>query len=312
MPSDEHLFACSPEIEHFIDVASTDRYVSLPDSWCVAIADVVNSTKAIAAGRYRDVNAVGVATIVAARNAASPTALPFSFGGDGATVLFPSSVRSNIESALRGVRRLCHEVFNMELRAGVVRVADLRQAGHEVRVARHRLSPYVTLPALAGSGISAAEQWIKERHHAVVSILDDAGPVDADLSGFECRWQPVQSERGSMLALIVQAIQGTADQQTPVYRSIIRKLDSLVGNGICCPLRESSLKLLAPAASFTQEAGIRSGRKRGARRITAEIEVRAMTSMGNLLLTTGLSARGFDGKLYRQQLVANSDYRKFG
>ena len=44
-------------------------YKPVPENWLIAIGDVVGSTPAIAAGRYKDVNLAGAATIAAIQNA---------------------------------------------------------------------------------------------------------------------------------------------------------------------------------------------------------------------------------------------------
>ena len=44
-------------------------------------------------GRYKDVNTIGVASIVAIKNAMKNELFPFVFGGDGATALIPASKR---------------------------------------------------------------------------------------------------------------------------------------------------------------------------------------------------------------------------
>lgn len=51
------------------------------------VTDVRGSTGAIEDGRYRDVDALGVASIIALCNALPELDLPYVFGGDGATLL---------------------------------------------------------------------------------------------------------------------------------------------------------------------------------------------------------------------------------
>ena len=61
------------------------QYTPLPDDWTVGIADVVQSTKAIAEKRYKAVNMAGAAVIAALTNALGGREFPFVFGGDGAS-----------------------------------------------------------------------------------------------------------------------------------------------------------------------------------------------------------------------------------
>ena len=65
----------------------------------VGVADIVQSTKAIAENRYKAVNMAGAAVIVAITNALAGRDFPFVFGGDGA-----SFAVSAADAARRGAR----------------------------------------------------------------------------------------------------------------------------------------------------------------------------------------------------------------
>src|SRR5258705_13584468 len=87
----EAFFDTLPVFEEFEGVADGDNYRPLPDSWALATADIVGSTKAIASGRYKAVNMAGASVISAILNSVGRRDLPFVFGGDGAFVAVPGS-----------------------------------------------------------------------------------------------------------------------------------------------------------------------------------------------------------------------------
>src|ERR1700738_5198448 len=60
-------------------------YSPLPDDWSIGVADIVESTKAIAGARYKAVNMAGASVIAAVTNALDGREFPFVFGGDGAS-----------------------------------------------------------------------------------------------------------------------------------------------------------------------------------------------------------------------------------
>jgi hypothetical protein len=95
-----------PSFTRFADVADPARYTPAPDGWRVYCCDVVNSTQAIEQGRYKAVNMMGAACIMAAVNAAAKTddrvALAYVFGGDGATILAPDTLAPAIQLAVCG------------------------------------------------------------------------------------------------------------------------------------------------------------------------------------------------------------------
>jgi len=308
---DERFYATLGELGEFQEIADRSRYTDAPSSWHVVITDVQGSTAAIEAGRYRDVNALGVASIVALRNAAPDLELPYVFGGDGATLLVPSTRLDACAAALRGARRLARDVFGLELRAGVVPVEALRRAGHGVRVARFRLSPHVRLAMFAGSGFGEAERWVKHTERGALYAVSDPGEESASFEGFECRWQPVKSRRGEVVSLLVHALASDEQESARVYRAVIATLDELGGDGGAHPLTESGLRLQSASRDYAVEARVRSQRGAGAEFDRAASSARRQALVGRVLMGVGASAGGFDGRAYRRELVENTDFRKF-
>src|SRR6186713_3675236 len=74
-----------PVFRGFGSLMDPAMYSPLPDDWSIGIADIVDSTKAIAAQRYKAVNMAGAAVIAAVTNALEGREFPFVFGGDGAS-----------------------------------------------------------------------------------------------------------------------------------------------------------------------------------------------------------------------------------
>jgi hypothetical protein len=300
-----------PEIERFADVADPRLYTDVPATWHVVLTDVRGSTRAIEAGRYRDVNALGVASIVAIRNATPDLELPYVFGGDGATLLVPDSRRAICEAALRGVRRLAQTAFELELRVGLVPVADLRGAGHSVQAARFRTSPHVRLAMLRGSGIAQAERWVKDPELGARYAIDPNGPDDASFEGFECRWQPVPSRRGHIVSLIVLALDGDEAERARSYRHAIETLENALEGDAGHPVSLGGLRLGTLFGDYSVEARIRSGSASGPEYRAAEQRARKKSLIGRALVAFGKTAGGFDGRAYPRELIENTDFRKF-
>ena len=59
MPDNADFYDRLPVFEGFANVMDPARYRPLPDDWLIGLTDVVDSTKAIAAGRYKSVNTAG-------------------------------------------------------------------------------------------------------------------------------------------------------------------------------------------------------------------------------------------------------------
>src|SRR5271167_290267 len=79
------FYTTLPVRRGFRSLMDPARYTPLPADWTVGIADVVESTKAIAEKRYKAVNMAGAAVIASVTNALEGREFPFVFGGDGAS-----------------------------------------------------------------------------------------------------------------------------------------------------------------------------------------------------------------------------------
>src|SRR3984893_14327461 len=83
--SSEKFYAGVPVFRRFRSLMDPAMYASLPGDWTVGLADVVQSTKAIAEKRYKAVNMAGAAVIASVTKPLEKREFPFVFGGDGAS-----------------------------------------------------------------------------------------------------------------------------------------------------------------------------------------------------------------------------------
>ncbi|MAQ17976.1 MAG: adenylate cyclase [Sandaracinus sp.] len=305
---DDSFYADLEPLTSFSDVPDPGVYHQAPDSWNLVITDVQGSTKAIEAGRYKDVNALGVASIVAVRNAVD-VPLPFVFGGDGATLLCPTSHLEQLEPALRGLQQRATDAFGLGMRAGIVPIGELREAGHPVLVARYRQSEHATFAMFAGSGLSEGERWIKDPERGARYAVQP-GPAAVDFSGFECRWEPIASTRDHILALLVQARASDRREASAIYKAVIATVEEILeGDGH--PVAMRSLQLATQAERFDAEARLLSGRPDGFGNWMNKTRAALQNRIGTVLMDRGWDAFGFPGEVYREQVVANTDFRKF-
>lgn len=293
-----------PAQPRFEALAGRAGYARVPPDWHVVLTDVRDSTRAIGAGHYKDVNTLGAASIVAARRVLGVLEFPFAFGGDGATLLVPGAQAPAVLEALRGLRGLAAARFGLDLRVGSVVVADLEAAGAHVEVAKHAVSPHCVVPSLRGEGLRLAEERIK------AALPDDALPQrEPDLAGLSCRWKPFRTRRGTVLTLIVEARRHAPDGDDTASRTfarVLRGLEAILPEG---------LARANPAGAGLE--GYRSLREnlRAERRLQ-----RSALSLSFLkrLLETTLATFAFAGFLplpalrrYRRDTAAHCDYRKF-
>ncbi len=305
----EGFYAALPAFERFVDVHDPQRYTLAPHDWDVVVTDVEGSTRAIEAGRYKDVNALGVASIVALRNAVPDVDLPFVFGGDGATVLTPAARKDDVHAALRGIRAMARSGFDMSMRASLVSVGELAGAGHEVRVARFGASKDASFAMFAGSGLSEAERRIKDTEVGARYAVSDEGNAAASFDGFECRWRPLSSRHGKVVSVLVQATAEDRNEASATYRAVLEDLAGIVEGGR--PVAPETLHLATETKAFDVEAKIQTGKTSGLGFLAKRQVVKAQATLGRRWMDQGRNTMGFPGDVYRDEVTANSDFRKF-
>jgi hypothetical protein len=301
--SSETFFSALPVFVEFEGVANSDNYRALPADWALATADIVDSTGAIEAGRYKAVNMAGASVISAILNALGNNDLPFVFGGDGALVAVPPSGVEKARDALSAVQNWVGEELQLTLRAALVPVADVIAAGLEVRVARFQVNADVSYAMFAGGGSSWAEARMKEGLFAVPPALPGAQP---DLAGLSCRWNPIQSRHGDIVSIIaVPTGTGNADAFQTLISDIVTLAAGEEREGH--PVAAEGPQIGLSAAGLSAETKTAPKGKR----FTHRLFILAQYLLTVSLFRFGLTLGHFDPKAYRQDVARNTDFRKF-
>ncbi|HUV22028.1 MAG TPA: DUF3095 domain-containing protein, partial [Gammaproteobacteria bacterium] len=302
------FYANIPPFDDFSGIADDDNYCVAPDDWHVVIADVKGSTRAIAEGRYKDVNMIGAACINAVLNISQKRCVPYVFGGDGASLMVHSGDVETATRVLLGVRDLAARRFNLSLRVGVVAVAEIhRQSGPRVKVARYRLSPGNELAAFSGGGMELAEQWIKAGDYLLEESYEDNNP---DLSGLSCRWEPLASQNGVMLSVLMQAQAADDMANANLYRKLLKDIASITetGDGPVKPICDANLKLRWPPSGLRAEIDTTVGNRN---RSWYALELYFYSLLQWVLDRFDITAGGYRGRDYRVELRNNTDYQRF-
>lgn len=293
-----------PRRTAFSDMADPVHYTGLPDDWVVGTSDIIGSTDAIKAGKYKVVNMIGAAVISAQINAAQGRAFPFIFGGDGAAFAHPPEFAEKARAALAAVQVWAQEEFGMGLRVGLFRVADIRAAGRDVSVARYQVSDGVDYAMFTGGGVLWAEAQMKAGVDTVPPAIPGTQP---DLTGLSCRWSHMESQNGTILSLLVQPLDGVSDTDfARVAQSVLDTVRNLSRDGHPAPRDGPGTGWPPPGATLEAHAtrGALSVKKRK-RQILFE------TAIAWVLLKTRIKLGGFDPAHYQRTVAGNADFRKF-
>lgn len=302
-----------PEVDRFADLSDPSVYRPLPEDWSVAVSDVKDSTGHIEQGRYKQVNLIGASTIMALLNLERSLSIPFIFGGDGAAVCIPPSLVPAASSALLAVQELARSAYGMELRIGIVPVSFIRSRGHDVLVARSRLSATCTQAAFTGGGLSFAEECLKDPAvSGRFSIDRNSVRPEGDFTGLECRWQNVKSAHEEIVSLIVQATADVPEERNAVYRDVVAAIGTIYGDDAeCHPVREEMLTMSMREKELAGESAIRSFGKGTLYRVRYWFHIRWKIVLGKILMGTKTVTAATDWGGYKRRLINNTDFKKF-
>jgi hypothetical protein len=263
----------------------------------------VESTKAIAQARYKAVNMAGAAVIAAVTNALEGREFPFVFGGDGASFAVGPSDLERAREALAATAAWVKEDLDLVMRVALVPVAAIRAQGLDLRVARFGPSPNLSYAMFSGGGLAFAEVALKRGEFAVPPAPAGTQP---DLSGLSCRFEEMPAIRGIILSVLVLPAQGA---DPAAYRRLIEDIVALVERSPDQgrPVPPSGPPLRWPPQGLEFEARA----QRGGPLFKRRLGVLAYTFFAYCIMRFGIKVGGFAPKVYIQQVVQNSDFRKY-
>jgi len=173
-----------------------------------------------------------------------------------------------------------------------------------VRVARFNPSDHVSYAMFSGGGTSWAERQMKAGRFIVEPL---SATVEPDLTGLSCRWNPIEAQNGEIVSII--AIPGDEGNGP--------KFQQLVADIIAISAEQSRDSHPVPEEGPTP-ALIFEGVEMEARALASpanrwwrKLAIDAQIALVWLLDRFGVRTATFDAKIYRRDLAANYDFRKF-
>jgi hypothetical protein len=299
----DRFYNSIPVFRGFSSLMDPALYSPLPDEWTVGIADIVESTKAIAAQRYKAVNMAGAAVIAAVTNALQGREFPFVFGGDGASFAVSPDDLDRARDALAATASWVGDDLDLVMRVALVPVGAIRAQGFDVRVARFGPSANLSYAMFSGGGLGWAEVAMKRGEFAVQVAPQGTQP---DLTGLSCRFEEIPATRGIILSvLVVPAL----NADPAAFRKLIEDVVGLVERSPDAgrPVPPGGPPLRWPPAGVDYEARA----ARGGTLLKRRAFVLANTLFAYVVMRFGITVGNFVPKLYVQQVVENSDFRKY-
>lgn len=289
------------------------RLVELPDDWGLGVTDVVHSTRALEEGRYKEVNLVGAATIMAVLNVGGFHRLPYVFGGDGSLFAFPWSLRAEISKVLEETQVMARESFGLNLRAGVVPASAIREHGGVLRLGKSLLTPAIGQAFFWGNGWEMAETWLKglDGPEAFQSLqgLEAKGN---HFQGLECRWEQIPSSKEEVVVLIVRALATSEQGRAEIYLRVWQEIENIYGSlADHHPIDPHRMRLTLGQKELSGEWRVRSFNRRTLYRWWYYAQVRLLTMIGKFLMRKPPQADATGWGRYKIDAALQTDCRKF-
>jgi hypothetical protein len=302
-PTAKNFYGGIPVFRGFASLMEPKLYSPLPDDWTVGVADIVESTKAIAAQRYKAVNMAGAAVIAAVTNALQGREFPFVFGGDGASFAVSHDDLTTAREALAATAAWVRDDLDLAMRVALVPVAAIRAQGLDVRVARYGPSANLSYAMFSGGGLGWSDAAMKRGEFAVEAAPPGTQP---DLSGLSCRFEEIPSARGLILSVLVVPAR---DADPRLFRDAIEEIITLVERSPDGgrPVPSSGPPLRWPPQGVEYEARA----ARGGPLFRRRVYVLGRTLFAYVIMRFGIKVGRFVPELYTKQVVENSDFRKY-
>ncbi len=301
---DDPFIATIPAFSRFEGVVDPENYKPLPGNWVLAATDIVGSTKAIHAGRYKAVNMAGASAISALLNALGRRDLPFVFGGDGALIALPDSVTEAARTALAATQAWVADELELTLRAALIPMPEIRARGYDVRVALFRASEQVSYAMFTGGGASWAEAEMKAGRFSIPAAPSGTRP---DLTGLSCRWNPIEARHGEIVSVI--AVPAERKRST-AFEALVGDIVEIAGQqergGHPVPLTGMSISLIPPGLENEARAMAPKGQ-----RFRPKLRILGEVALSKFLLAINGSVGRFNARQYASDVSQNSDFRKF-
>ncbi len=302
--TDALFYETVPVSDDFLALSDLDQFTALPDSWCIGVADIVDSTGEIARGRYKTVNMVGAAVISGMINALDGRDFPYVFGGDGASFAVPEGDAETARRTLSVLRSWAEAEFGIALRAALIPISTIRQAGRDLRVARFAPSSGVDYAMFSGGGLAWAEAQMKSGEFTVPKAEPEAQP---DLTGLSCRWSNSSARHGQIVSLVIQPETESNEREfAELARSVLSTAESLDRAGHPVPKDGPPIQWPPPGVDLDAHVS-----RAGWNLFLHKLRLLGENLLIWMLFKTGLRLGNFEPDHYQRMVSSNSDFRKF-
>ena len=215
-------------VDDFSKIMENNNYSKIPNDWYVLVSDIKESTKAIEQGMYKQVNFVSALTIIGVLNIDRDEDFPYIFGGDGASLIIPPNLLEKSKKVLFEASKKAKDVFDLELRVGVISIKEIEKRGSFIEVSKLKVSKDYTQAIIRGNGLELAEELLKKEYETFKISKNLDIDYIADFEGLECRWEDIKTPKDETISILIKSI--NQENENLVYENILKNIENIVGS----------------------------------------------------------------------------------
>uniref|UniRef100_UPI0040488F2D DUF3095 domain-containing protein n=1 Tax=Aliarcobacter sp. TaxID=2321116 RepID=UPI0040488F2D len=215
-------------VDNFSKIMENNNYSKIPEDWHVLVSDIKESTTAIEQGMYKQVNFVSALTIIGVLNIDRQEDFPYIFGGDGASLIIPPNLLEKSKKVLFEASKKAKDVFDLELRVGVISVKEIEKRGSFIEVSKLKVSKDYTQAIIRGNGLELAEELLKKEYETFKISKNLDIDYIADFEGLECRWEDIKTPKDETISILIKSI--NQENENLVYENILKNIENIVGS----------------------------------------------------------------------------------
>lgn len=291
----------------FEEFTDPNHYQELPADWIIFVSDIKGSTKAIEAGKYKEVNLIGAASITTVIKALKGIDFPFVFGGDGSSLCVPHDKASIVAEELGKLVNMSQENYDLLLRVAQIPAKDVMESGKKIFVSKFEITQGRSIALFRGGGLGYADYLAKD-HYEKYKINIPA-VMTAELEGVSCRWNPIPPQKEKVLSLLVMA-QEDNETSNKAYAEVVDGIITILNSGIedANPIKSTKKKYNGFLESVINESKMHDTL------ISFSFFKRFLEIMlAVLIFKLGINPIFFalNRKGYEKDMATHSDFRKF-
>ncbi|MBU3013811.1 DUF3095 domain-containing protein [Poseidonibacter lekithochrous] len=295
----ENFYLNLKVMDNLYSITNNEFYEDAPKDWFVVVSDVIDSTRAIEEGKYKEVNMVGALSIISILNIAKNIDIPFVFGGDGSFLLIPKSIYKQSTQALLAVKKIAMESYSLNLRVGIISIEEVYKRNKQILITKYKVSKDYTQALIKGGGLELCDNLLKSSDKYLIKEKIDES-FKLDISGLECRWKAIKTPKEENLSIIIKAFDESH------YEKILKDLDGILGNNtLRHPIINENLKLSFKNKELNVEASIYT--KNIIMRFLISTKFKLINALGAYLMKEKVSLWGE----YKDRIISTSDTEKF-